>query len=89
MPINLSFVSFIGVNDGINDICDIWIDAQPTLNKAANTQYQIIATIVVSPLISEHGKHSSNTKKKHNGTIIVPAKYHGFRFPILVSNLSE
>lgn len=46
IPISLSFVSFIGVRDGISDKCDIWIDAHPTLKSDAKKQYQTIATTV-------------------------------------------
>jgi hypothetical protein len=37
-------------------MCEIWIDAQPTLKREAKKQYQIIAIIIFElPLADWHG----------------------------------
>ena len=87
---SLSLVSLMGVREGIKAMWEICMQAHPILKTAAKLQYQMIAVVVrPAPVRFLHGKHSSNTKKKHKGTMMVPARYQGFLLPMLVSNLSE
>ena len=86
-PIKIFRLSVCGDSCGIIDICEIYTHAQPTLKSEANRAYQKTSRpVLLDPM---HMKHYSQIKPNATATIIVPNIYHGLRFPIGLSYLSE